>query len=314
MGVVNNSKGALPEIAKRISSVASDITTVRTATVATDGVPPAQTQVVLDNDPSRTPINAMGLNSLLPKGTRVACLAYPPRGLLVLGVLEEPAPLASLFYAATTTPVVIPDPGFAYRNATVELEAIGGGGAGGGATTTAAGQSSVGTGGSAGMWVRSVYRASELVWPLTIQGGAAGLGTAGGNGGVGGYSEITDDDGTLILQAGPGAGGGVLTAASGVGIGLGALASFGQTWVGQQASFGGDGHDSLKIAAAGPCYSGSGGSSYHGGGGRGGRANENGFGAATVGGGGGAAQNGPSQGTARTGGSGQVGVCYVRIF
>lgn len=89
MGVVNNSKGALPEIAKRISSVASDIVTVRTATVFTDSVAPAQTEVVLDNDPSQTPINALGLNFSLAKGTRVVCLAYPPRGLVVLGAIAD---------------------------------------------------------------------------------------------------------------------------------------------------------------------------------------------------------------------------------
>lgn len=89
MGMLDNTKGALPEVAKRIASVASDIVTVRTATVATDGVPPKETMVILDNDPSRTPIAALGLNFSLAQGTRVVCLAYPPRGMVVLGAIAN---------------------------------------------------------------------------------------------------------------------------------------------------------------------------------------------------------------------------------
>lgn len=81
--------GPLPQIAKRITSVASDIVTVRTATVVSDGAAPKDTLVALDNDPAQTPINALGLNFSLDKGTRVVCLAYPPRGLIVLGAIAD---------------------------------------------------------------------------------------------------------------------------------------------------------------------------------------------------------------------------------
>ncbi len=75
------------EFGKKLKQVSDRIVTVRTGTVVSTGAPLDQTLVALDNDPSATPVEARALNFPLTKGMRVACLAYPPRGLIVLGAL-----------------------------------------------------------------------------------------------------------------------------------------------------------------------------------------------------------------------------------
>lgn len=78
---------SLEQISKRIKEVASRLVSVRTGTVVSDNAAPASTLVRLDGDPSGSPVVGHGLNFPLPVGSRVSCLAHPPRGLLILGVL-----------------------------------------------------------------------------------------------------------------------------------------------------------------------------------------------------------------------------------
>jgi hypothetical protein len=52
--------------------------------------------VALDNDPSGTPVTAISVAGALQLGVRVACLAYPPRGLLVLGQIGGAPSLQTL--------------------------------------------------------------------------------------------------------------------------------------------------------------------------------------------------------------------------
>jgi hypothetical protein len=73
-------------IAKSIQGVADNTVVIRTGTALsgtnrTTGV----ITVALDNDPSGVPISAISVAGLVQIGARVVMLAYPPRGLVVLG-------------------------------------------------------------------------------------------------------------------------------------------------------------------------------------------------------------------------------------
>lgn len=74
-----------------IKSVAEKVGAVRTGTVMSDIGHKAQ--IVLDG-PSTSPVEAVSMGDSLPAGTRVSLLAFPPRGLLVLGPLDY-TPIAS---------------------------------------------------------------------------------------------------------------------------------------------------------------------------------------------------------------------------
>lgn len=322
MSLVNDSNnGALPQIAKRITSVASDIATVRLGTVASNMVQLNETMVILDNDPSRTPINAMGVGSPLPAGSRVACLAYPPRGLLVLGVLEvnladyDPVAPAIQQYTGDTS---VAYPGDQYTF--VEIEGCGGGGAGGGSAASTAGNASLGAGGGAGMYCRSIFRVDALVWPLAIDVGGGGAAVTGGAGGNGNRSQVNDGNGTKIWCAEGGVGGGTLANGNGTQSaagGRGAADNLTQ-FLGQTAYYGGDGQSVIRATGAGggtPAGStaatmgGHGGSGFFGGGGRGG-ANGAGQGALVPGAGGGGSTS-FNTGGAQAGGNGGVGMILV---
>lgn len=77
-------------ITNKIKTVASDIVTVRTGTVASNYAAMSATIVTLDNDPDQTQVQALALGGPLPSGTRVMMIAYPPRGLAIIGTLTSP--------------------------------------------------------------------------------------------------------------------------------------------------------------------------------------------------------------------------------
>lgn len=72
-------------VTSKINEVASDIVTVRTGTVISDNAAITATIVTLDNDPSATAVQALCLSGPLPAQTRVMMLAYPDRGLVIIG-------------------------------------------------------------------------------------------------------------------------------------------------------------------------------------------------------------------------------------
>lgn len=75
-------------VAGKIKEVASDIITVRTGTVVSDSSSVTQTMVILDNDPDSATVQTLSLVGPLPADTRVMMLAYPPRGLVVIGTFD----------------------------------------------------------------------------------------------------------------------------------------------------------------------------------------------------------------------------------
>jgi hypothetical protein len=79
----------LRAVAGALKSVASEIITVRTGTVVSDYAPMSQTNVILDNDPDGATVQAMALNQPLAMNTRVSMLAYPPRGLVIVGTMSQ---------------------------------------------------------------------------------------------------------------------------------------------------------------------------------------------------------------------------------
>jgi hypothetical protein len=86
----------LREIREAINNVAKKIIVHRTGTIASNGVAASSTRVVLDNDDSGQPVAALSVAGPLAAGVRVSCLAYPPKGLVVLGPLGATASLSSL--------------------------------------------------------------------------------------------------------------------------------------------------------------------------------------------------------------------------
>lgn len=74
------------QIAKAIQNVQDQAIAVRTGTAlsGTDRVSGVIT-VQLDNDPAGTPVSAVSVGGLIQLGARVMMLAYPPRGLVVIG-------------------------------------------------------------------------------------------------------------------------------------------------------------------------------------------------------------------------------------
>jgi hypothetical protein len=79
-----------------INGVAKKLVTVRTGTVVSNLVATDKTQVILDNDPTGAVVQALNLAGPLAKDTRVVCIAYPLRGLVVVGPLDATKSLATL--------------------------------------------------------------------------------------------------------------------------------------------------------------------------------------------------------------------------
>lgn len=77
---------ALTQIAGAIRDVAAATINVRTGTALSDADRATGViSVSLDNDPSGTPVSAVSVAGLIKAGARVLMLAYPPRGLVVIG-------------------------------------------------------------------------------------------------------------------------------------------------------------------------------------------------------------------------------------
>lgn len=76
----------MQQVGKKIRQVASSVVRIELGTTVSNNSISSQTQVILDSDPSRTPVVAKSILGPVPAGIRVSCLVYPPRGLLVLGM------------------------------------------------------------------------------------------------------------------------------------------------------------------------------------------------------------------------------------
>jgi hypothetical protein len=298
---------SLDRISKRLKEIAEALVTVRTGTIVSDRADLGKTQVVLDNDPSRTPVAAQGLNQSFPKGTRVHLLSFPVGGLMVVGSLGVDLAGLAIGAATVATPLTREQVGSSEK---LWMRCTGGGGAGGGAVATGASQDSVGGGGQGGHYSESVHYVKDLAFPLSLIGGVGGAAVVGGTGGAGGTSSVTDANGVILCSADGGAGGSASTAG---GVGTGAIG--GRTsWTGVAnfiASAGSPGGNGVVVTSQQPVPGFGGGGPWGGGGSLlgavGNLQGQPGFG---VGAGGSGSSRRQSQ-TALAGGAGQIGTAYV---
>lgn len=118
------SNHALDQIARALQAQASTTINVRTGT-ALSGTNRATgvVTVQLDNDPNGTPVSAISVAGLVQIGARVLMLAYPPRGLVVLGqiggtpnlqYLENHDPTDQAVYTSATATLGSPTVGFVF--------------------------------------------------------------------------------------------------------------------------------------------------------------------------------------------------------
>ena len=187
------------------------------------------------------------------------------------------------------------------------VQVQGAGGGGGGADTTAAAQVSAGGGGGGGGYAESVIPASDLDAVEAITVGVGGVGAAGA-GGAAGADSVFD---TIPSELrGSGGAGGANGSASGAIFtvlgGNGGSATGGDLIIG-----GGPGVRGIYANTTSPRGGGEGGNSHLGGGGVSNAGNTVGSTGRLYGGGGGGASNAASQGTARAGGTGALGVVIV---
>lgn len=87
--------------AQAIIEVKGSVPVIRTGTVTSDLADSISTYVVLDNDPTATPVRALSAAGVFEQTTRVAMLAYPPRGLIIIGRLDGDAAFERLRLTAT---------------------------------------------------------------------------------------------------------------------------------------------------------------------------------------------------------------------
>lgn len=196
--------GILPSglrlVAGKLKDLASDIVTIRTGTVVTDYAPMSATLVTLDNDPESATVQALALNGPLPSGARVAMIAYPPRGLLVIGTMVDTGVLPSGLIVITTTRAFNMTEVLGAKQ--LKVTTIGGGGAGGGTVATAGGSSAFGSGGSSGGLAIAMLDVGALAASFTATVGAGGTGVNGGNGNSG----VTTSFSTYCAATGGGGG------------------------------------------------------------------------------------------------------------
>ncbi len=76
-------------LGRRLTALAASVPRVVSATVVSDLAAPGGTVVELDTGPG-APRPAQSLGVAYAAGTRVLALAYPPRGLLILGPIDPP--------------------------------------------------------------------------------------------------------------------------------------------------------------------------------------------------------------------------------
>ncbi len=245
-------------------------------------------------------------------GTRVFCLVYPPRGVLVLGAITVPSqtPLSHMTVLTGTGTYTTPT-GILLMGAIIE--AVGPGGAGGGAALTAAGQASCGGGGGGGGYARTWLTPAQQGASQSYAIGAAGAGVSAADGGTGGttrYGPVS----TPLCRATGGVGGlfgGVLVLATNpanpVPGGTGGVGTHGGLLV-----HGGGGSLGVRAAAS---RGGTGGSSVLGGGAALMAQDAAGVVGGNYGGGGSGANNDGADGTpARAGGDGGPGAIVVTLF
>lgn len=295
-------------VAGKLRDLASDIVTVRTGTVVSNFAPMSQTLVTLDNDPESATVQSLALNGPLGAGARVMCIAYPPRGLVIIGLLSPFAP-QQLVVTATGSVTAAQVAGYQYA----KFRTQGGGGSGGGAAATAGGESSAGGGGQGGHYAENLIDLSTAAFPIAAAIGAGGTGVSGATGNAGGTTSFTDANAVVLCSSGGGAGGGASAAgtivAPLVAGGNGALASM----VGSVQVKGTPGGSGIRIAAA-VAFSGYGGSSHLGGGAPPSPgANFQGLPGGQYGGGGSGSSRGTAQ-TALAGGPGFIGVGIVELM
>ncbi|NCG50175.1 phage tail protein [Serratia fonticola] len=185
----------------------------------------------------------------------------------------------------------------------IVVEAIGGGGAGGGAAATGTGAVSVGSGGTAGSYGKSIFTTGFSGAVVTV--GARGVPIAGESGGAGGASSF----GTLLIAAG--GSGGIRKGPSEPTFGV-TGSSAGGTVTGANiiSASGAPGGYSMAISLLGT-VGGIGAASIYGGGGTLNIAAENGVEGSAPGSGGSGAFQGENQAIARSGGAGAAGVVIV---
>lgn len=306
---------ALGMIGKSIKNVAAQVVRPMTGTVISAGSPWNQTLVQLDSDPSERGVVAASLLGTLPSGLRVFCLAYPPRGLVIIGALGSAQQTTETFTSTGVTVWTKPA-NLAGLWAIVQA----GGGAAGGAAATAAGQASAAAGGGGGAcayaWIPGNLIESEL--DITVGGG--GTGVSGGSGGNGGTSSIANPTAGLLVSASGGVGGNSMAATAaaslpfmdatpGDGNNNGTFAAGVTGWV----VSGSDGAYPLALGVnGGQVRGGYGGGSANAGGQRAGNANSSaGVAGQLYGGGASGSSNGPSQ-AARTGLAGGDGIVVLR--
>lgn len=196
-------------IGAKIAQVASEIVTVRTGTVVSDYASMTQTMVTLDNDPDQSTVQALALNGPLPSGARVMMVAYPPRGLAIIGAFTE---VFEPVMAPGDIIEILTSRSFAASEVAgaslIKVTCIGGGGAGGGTATTAGGSSAFGSGGSSGGLAIALLNVSALTFPITATVGAGGTGVNGGSGNAGAATTFA------TYCAASGGGGGQVSASS----------------------------------------------------------------------------------------------------
>lgn len=292
----------LREVGDKIASVAAELMNIFSATVTTDSVAPNQTEVALDTAPNVS-VPARSIGGRLEKGARVMCLAYPPRGLLVLGRTDEAPAITPPYMAIYSTPGTTvwnkPDGLVAVR-----VRAVGAGGGGAGTPVVAVGQCSMGGGGSGGLYAESWLLASALpaslnvVVPGTTTQAAGAPGNGGGFASFGGFVVATGGSGGTMAPSGV-----AVTLVSG---GTGFVAGF----VGQINIVGSSGSPGIRLSAS-SALGGNGGSSVLGGGGLG-AGTSVATGGYNFGGGGGGQAAGP--GAATAGGAGAQGVVLLEYF
>jgi len=76
-------------LGRRLAALSAAVPRVVSATVVSDAAGPGGTRIELDTGPGAAR-PAQSLGATYTAGTRVLCLAYPPRGLLILGPTDPP--------------------------------------------------------------------------------------------------------------------------------------------------------------------------------------------------------------------------------
>lgn len=302
----------LKPVTGKLKELASDIVTVRTGTVISDFAAMTSTIVVLDNDPDGAQVQALALSGPLPTQTRVMMVAYPPRGLAIVGTMAAVPPMISgatmfTFYGNDTLTAAQAAP---FRSLLFRVGA--GGGAGGGAPATTLNNSSGGGGGGGGGYAERMLPTSGLIFPLAVTVGGGGTGVSGGTGNNGGTSSVIDNNGagTTLCSASGGSGGGTL--ANGNALGAAAAGGAGGSYlVSALGGIGTPGFRSVRFTITAVLL-GAGGSSPVGGGGGAETGNQgNGSSGSYPSGGGAGAHQRDTAGAALAGADGSGGIVSI---